>query len=197
MPNRKESHLFHGGHKGAEAEFGRVAEQYGVKETTISFEGHRMERAKNEIVLSDEELAKGRVSMEFVFQALGRRFATGMGIHRVIKSMFHVVTRSDELFAVGWIVEDDHVKGGTGWGVELAKFFNRKVHIFDQDQERWLSWIDRKWEPSDPGLPSGAFSATGTRNLSAAGKEAIEGLFARSLEGERVGASAAQSSSRK
>jgi len=183
-------HLFHGGHKGAESEFGAAAEKWGISETTLSFEGHRMERAKNVEVLSDETLRQGRVSMEFVFQTLGRRFATGKGLRRVIKSMFHVVTRSDELFAVGWIVEDDHVKGGTGWGVELAKFFNRKVHIFDQDKNRWYSWVDGKWEPSDPELPSGAFSGTGTRNLTAAGKEAIDELFARSLEGEHADAAA-------
>ena len=197
MNNVSKMHLFHGGHRGTESEFGAAAEKWGVSETTLSFEGHQMERAKHVEVLDAETLRQGRVSMEFVFQTLGRRFATGKGLRRVIKLMFHTVTRSDELFAVGWIVEDDHVKGGTGWGVELAKFFNRKVHIFDQEQERWFSWIDRKWEASNPGLPSGAFSATGTRNLSAAGKEAIEGLFARSLEGERVDASAAQSFSRK
>jgi len=182
MPNRKESHLFHGGHKGAEAEFGRVAEQYGVRETTISFEGHQMERAKNEIVLSDEELAKGRVSMEFVFQALGRRFATGMGIRRVIKSMFHVVVNGNELFAIGTIQDDGHVTGGTGWGVELAKMFNRKVHVFDQEKERWFSWQHQEWEPSQPRLPEGTFSATGTRNLSESGKRAIQDLFAASKE---------------
>jgi hypothetical protein len=90
------------------------------------------------------------------------------------------------LFAVGWIQHDDHVKGGTGWGVELAKFFNRRVHVFDQEKESWFSWIDHKWEPSQPQLPAAAFSATGTRNLSAAGKAAIESLFARSLEGEHA-----------
>jgi len=182
MPNRKESHLYHGGHKGAEAEFGRVAEQYGVRETTISFEGHRMERAKNEVVLSDEELAKGQVSMEFVFQTLGRRFATGEGIRRVIKSMFHVVVNTDELFAIGVIQEDGHVKGGTGWGVELAKMFNRQVHVFDQQKERWYTWTHQEWEPSVPTLPEGRFSATGTRNLTAAGKKAIHDLFANSSE---------------
>ena len=184
-------HLFHGGHRGTESEFGAAAEKWGVSETTLSFEEHRMERAKNVEVLDDETLRLGRVSMEFVFQTLGRRFATGKGLRRVIMLMFHIVTRSEELFAIGWIVEDGHVKGGTGWGVELAKFFNRKVHIFDQDKGRWFSWIDRTWEPGEPELPTGAFSATGTRNLSTAGKEAIEDLFARSLEGEHADASAA------
>lgn len=187
-------HLIHGGHKGTESAFGAVAEKWGVSETTLSFQDHRMERAKNVEVLDDETLREGRVSMEFVFQTLGRRFATSEGMRRVIKSMFHVVKRSDELFAVGWIVEDNHVKGGTGWGVELAKFFNRKVHIFDQDKDRWYSWIGGAWEPSDPALPSGTFSATGTRNLSAAGKKAIEDLFARSLEGEPTGAATNSSS---
>jgi hypothetical protein len=182
MPNRKESHLYHGGHKGAEAEFGRVAEKYGVKETTLSFEGHKMERAQNVVVLTDEELRKGRVSMEFVFQTLGRRFATGEGIRRVIKSMFHLVVSSPELFAVGWIQEDEHVKGGTGWGVELAKMFNRRVHVFDQDQNRWFTWDHHEWQPSQPTLPEGSFSATGTRNLTEAGLKAIDDLFARSSE---------------
>jgi len=191
MIDRTERHLYHGGHKGTEASFSRAAEKMGITETTFSFEGHVMERGNNVEFLDDETLREGRVSMEFVFQVLGRRFHTGQGIRRVIKLMFHVVTRSDELFAVGWIVEDGHVRGGTGWGVELAKFFNRKVHIFDQDKERWFSWIDRTWEPSDPELPSGAFAATGTRNLSAAGKAAIQDLFARSLEGEHADASAA------
>jgi len=182
MPNRKESHLYHGGHKGAEAEFGQAAEKYGVKETTLSFEGHQMERAQNVRVLSDDELRKGRVSMEFVFQTLGRRFHEGQGIRRVIKSMFQTVVASDELFAIGWIQQDDHVKGGTGWGVELAKMFNRRVHVFDQDKEKWFTWNHHEWEATVPTLPEGSFSATGTRNLTEAGKQAIEALFARSGE---------------
>ena len=38
MSKRTERHLFHGGHRGAEAEFGRAAERWGVPETTLSFE---------------------------------------------------------------------------------------------------------------------------------------------------------------
>ena len=194
MTELSSRHLFHGGHKGTESEFGAAAEKWGIPETTLSFEGHRMERAKNVEVLDDETLGKGRVSMEFVFQTLGRRFHTGQGLRRVVESMFQVVTRSDELFAIGWIQEDAHVKGGTGWGVELAKLFNRKVHVFDQDKESWFSWVDRSWQESSPVLPEGSFSATGTRNLSAAGKEAIDRLFARSLKGKPASSSAADSS---
>ena len=138
--------------------------------------------------LSDYELRKGRVSMEFVFQRMGRRFAVGHGIRRVIKSMFHLVVSSDELFAIGWIQDDQTVKGGTGWGVELAKVFNRPVHVFDQEKEAWFTWTNNRWEQSEPRFSGRTIGATGTRNLSEAGKNAIQGLFERSLG--KVGATA-------
>ena len=191
MSKTAKMHLFHGGHRGTESAFGTAAGKHGIQETTISFEGHSMEREQNVEVLDDDALQQGRVSMEFVFQTLGRRFATGKGVRRVIQSMFHIVTRSNELFAVGWILDNGHVKGGTGWGVELARLFNRNVHVFDQQKERWFTWTDGAWEPSNPVLPSGTFSATGTRDLSAAGQKAIEELFVRSLEGELASAGAA------
>ena len=169
------------GHKGAEAEFGRNAARWGIPETTYSFEGHVMERSGEVVMLDAEALARGNVSMDFVFANLGRRFHTGQGIRRVIQSMFHVVTSGNELFAVGWIQPDDHVKGGTGWGVELAKFFNREVSVFDQERERWYTWTDGRWQESEPTISDGPFAATGTRNLTDAGREAIRELFERSF----------------
>lgn len=181
MYERNKMRLTHGGHKGAEAEFGRAAKRWDIPETTVSYRGHEMEFAMNIDELSDAELEKGHVSMEFVFQALGRRFAHAQKIRRVIYSMFHIVTRGDELFVVGWIQPDQHVRGGTGWGVELAKFFNRRVHVYDQDRESWFSWDGTDWKPSEPRLPNAPFSATGTRGLTDAGKRAIDELFERSL----------------
>ena len=181
MTERNKMRLTHGGHKGAEAEFGRAAARWDVPETTISYDGHEMEFSMNVDNLSDEQLEKGHVSMDFVFQTLGRRFAHAQKIRRVIYSMFHVVTRGDALFVVGWIQPDNHVKGGTGWGVELAKFFNRQVHVFDQDRDAWFTWDGRDWQPSEPTLPDRPFSATGTRNLTDAGRKAIVDLFERSL----------------
>jgi hypothetical protein len=178
---KHKARLFSGGHRGTEAEFGRAAAAWKIPETTFTFEGHVMEHSGEVEMLDETDLARGDVSMDFVFANLGRKFHSGQGIRRVIQSMFHVVTRGDELFTVGWILPDNHVKGGTGWGVELAKFFNRRVSVFDQDRERWFSWIEGSWQESLPTLPNGPFSATGTRNLTDVGKTAIRGLFERSL----------------
>ena len=181
MTDRFKAKLISGGHKGTEAEFSRNAETWGIAETTLSYEGHAMERSGEIEVLSDVELARGDVSMEIVFQRLGRSFARGKGIRRVIQSMFHIVTRGNHLFTVGWIQPDGTVKGGTGWGVELAKFFNREVSVFDQDRESWFTWKEGRWREDEPTIPDHPFSATGTRSLTDAGRAAIRDLFTRSF----------------
>lgn len=181
MTERFRAQLISGGHKGTEAEFSRNAELWQIAETTLSYEGHVMERSGEVEVLSDADLARGDVSMEIVFQRLGRRFAHREAIRRVVQSMFHVVTRGDHLFSVGWIQPDGTIKGGTGWGVELAKFFNRAVSVFDQDQERWFTWKDGRWQEDEPTLPDRPFAATGTRSLTDAGRAAIRDLFERSF----------------
>ncbi len=117
--------LYSGGLKGTEAEFGKQAEKHGVKEVTFSFEGHKMEREKGVTVLNAAELSAGDVSMEIVSQRMGRNFPQVDMIRRVIQSIYHMVNRGFQVFSVGWIQADNTVKGGRGWGVELAKLFNR------------------------------------------------------------------------
>ena len=182
MIERTKTRLIHGGHKGTEAEFGRCAERAGIPETTISFDGHVMERGVNVETLTEEVLQQGDVSMAIVFQRLGRRFNRGKGIRRVIQSIFHVVTRADEVYAVGWLQEDDTVKGGTGWGVELAKFFNRPVFVFDQGRYSSPTWEGHDWREHQPVIADATFAATGTRNLTDSGRQAIADLFERSLK---------------
>lgn len=180
--DRSQAKLTSGGHKGTESEFGRCAEEWGIPLVTLSFEGHSMEHAGGEVVvLGDTELAQGDVSMTIVFQRLGRTFHRGKGIRRVIQSLYHIVSRGDALFVVGWVQPDDTVKGGTGWGVELAKFFNREISVFDQGTNQWMSFKEGHWQADEPVIPNRPFSATGTRNLSDAGRAAIRALFERSF----------------
>lgn len=181
MPDRNKVTLLSGGHKGAEAEFGRCAERWGVREITYSFEGHRMEHSGELRMLGPDELARGDVSMEIVSQHMGRSYTSLELIRRVIQSMYHVVANSYQVFAVGWIQADNTVMGGTGWGVELAKFFNRPTSVFDQDRNGWFSWKNGVWTADHPTLPERPFGATGTRRLTEAGRLAIQDLFERSF----------------
>ena len=67
--------LYSGGHKGAEAEFGKLAEAWQMKEVNISFEGHNAERTRGVRVLNREELQKGDVSMEIVSKLMKRTYS--------------------------------------------------------------------------------------------------------------------------
>jgi len=182
MPEeRSKLKLYSGAHKGAESEFGRLAEEWGIPEVNFSFEGHQMDREKDVVMLDGESLKKGDLSMEIVSQQMGRNYARPDKIRRVIQSIYHIVTNSYHIFAIGWIQPDDTVKGGTGWGVELAKMFNRDVSVYDQERKSWFTWREGHWVPDAPMIPHRPFAGTGTRNLTEEGKAAIHDLFQRSF----------------
>ncbi len=181
MSDRTRATLYSGGFKGTEAELGRLAEEWGIDEVTLTFAGHQPERLRNARQLSEEEMLKGDVSMEIVSKKMGRTYHGGDTIRRVFQLMFHLVNHSYHVFVVGWIQGDDTVQGGTGWGVELAKFFNRPVSVFDQGRKAWFTWHGASWEHDTPVIPERAFAATGTRNLDEAGRAALRDLFERSF----------------
>lgn len=181
MVKPSETRLYSGGHKGAESEFGNFAELFGIDEVTFTFDGHALSRDRNLRNLSDEELKAGDISMEIVSRHMGRRYASAEKIRKVIQSIYYMINNSEQVFAIGWIQEDETVKGGTGWGVELAKMFHKPVSVFDQDKNEWYSWIDNHWKPDVPKITTKSFCGTGTRNLTEKGIAAVKDLFERSF----------------
>ncbi len=179
--NNNEYSLFSGGLKGSEAAFGNAAEKYGINETNFSFADHKLERDKNVAILDDAELLRGQVSMEIVAETMGRKYHHAETIRKVIQVIFHMVNHGHQIFSVGWIQKDKTVKGGTGWGVELGKFFHRPVHVFDQETNKWFTWQDNNWVEDTPVITDKTFCGTGTRFLSDEGRKAINELFDRSF----------------
>jgi hypothetical protein len=181
MANPTRPVLISGGHKGAEAEFGRAAKRWGIEQTTLSFEGHDMEWPVSVRVLSPAELEAGDVSMEIVSRRMGRTYHEAARIRRVVQSIYHMVNDAWQVFVIGAIQADDTVKGGTGWAVELAKLFNRPVWVFDQTRHEWFHWQGGHWVPEAPSIGDRPFAGTGTRNLTDEGRTAISDLFRRSF----------------
>lgn len=177
MENPSNITLYSGGLKGAEAEFGRLAEVWGLTEVNFSYPGHAPERTRGIRVLSPEELDKGNVSMEIVSTRLGRTFSKAEKIRKVIQVIFHMVNNGFHVIVVGWIQPDNTVKGGTGWGVELAKLFNRPLNVYDQDRKAWFAWKNNAWVAEKPILDHKTFAGTGTRYLTEDGRQAIGDLF--------------------
>jgi hypothetical protein len=181
MTDRSHITLYSGGHRGTEAEFGSLAERWGIQEVNFSFEGRTIERTRGVRVLTPEELDMGDVSMEIVSMRMGRNYSKAEKIRKVIQSIFHMVNKGYHVIAVGWIQPDETVKGGTGWGVELGKLFNRPVSVYDQERKGWFSWKDNNWMAETPVITTKTFVGTGTVNLTDDGRKAIHDLFERSF----------------
>lgn len=177
----EECTLYHGGLKGAETVFGEHAEKYNVNEVIFSFDGHRLNRDKNPVILSDDELLRGDISMEIASRMMNRTYYETDKIRKVLQSIFHMVNKGHQVFVIGNIMEDNSVKGGTGWAVELAKLFNRPLHVFDQNLNKWFTWKADSWQEDTPKIIYDTFVGSGTRYLSNEGRTAIENLFAESF----------------
>lgn len=176
--------LLSGGAQGAEAEFGACAEAWGMTEFNFSFKGRNPARKRGLVQLTDDELADGAVSPMYIEAQLHRRFPDAPQLTKVLQSIWHQVNTSGEVFAVGWVLEDGTVKGGTGWAAELARHWHKPVFVFDQDKNAWLAWSSEShaWKPCDPPrITHRRFTGAGTRHLTDAGRAAILELFERSF----------------
>lgn len=181
MLQTDECTLYSGGLKGAETCFGEMAEKMGIKEVAFSFAGHQINREKNVTILSDEELQRGNISMELASKMMNRTYYEAEKIRKVLQTIFHMVNKGHQVFVIGTILENNTVKGGTGWAVELAKLFNRPLSVYDQGTSQWHTWRDGSWQQDSPKIEHKTFVGSGTRNLTDAGRQAIENLFAASF----------------
>jgi len=176
--------LFSGGAPGAEAAFGAAAERHGVEEVNFTFSGHRIVRPRGVRVLNHEELAAGDVSLEYVSRLMRRRFSDAPTIRKVLQTLWYQVNSGQEVYVVGSILDDQTVRGGTGWGAEFAKLCNKPLFVFDQEQNGWFQWTGSVWEPTGAAAPvvrHAHFTGTGTRTLQDNGRQAIDALFERSF----------------
>lgn len=174
--------LLSGGARGAEAAFGEAAERWGVQEMNFTFEGHKTERERGLVILGQEELRQGEVSEAYVKAKLHRTFPSTPLFQNILQSIWHQIATAGEVFVVGELQEDNTVKGGTGWGAELARHFRKPLYVFDQEKRGWFTWTGSAWESVEqPRITRARFAGTGTRFLSDAGKEAINKLFEATL----------------
>ena len=173
--------LYSGAASGAEEAFGAAAERRGIDEVNFTFEGHNDARRRGIRVLTHEELTQGDVSLAYVSKLMNRRYRDTPLFKKVLQSIWHQVNSGQEIYVVGKILDDDTVKGGTGWSVELARMWSRDLWVFDQEREAWHQWDDGTWVAGTPVIRSLHLTGTGTRMLQPAGKAAIEDLFRRSF----------------
>jgi hypothetical protein len=174
--------LYSGAAQGAEAVFGAAAERHRVAEVNFTFEGHKDMRQRGIRVLTAEELEQGDVSLAYVSRLMERTYPETQLFKRVLQTIWHQVNSGQEVYVVGRILENGHVKGGTGWGAEFAKLCNKPLFVFDQERDGWFRWRGTEFvEAGEPVIEHEHFCGTGTRFVDAGGTAAINGLLERSF----------------
>lgn len=182
MLNPRQCVLYSGGAPGAEQFFGEKAEEWGIEEVNFSFEGHQSERKRGVRMLTSEELALKDVSLTYVSKLMNREYTRAPLFRKVLQSICWQVSSGLQVIVVGAIQPDNTVKGGTGWGAEFAKICNKPLLVYDQPRKGWFAWQDDQWVPVQrPRIEQPRFTATGTRFLDDAAREAIQELFAQSF----------------
>jgi hypothetical protein len=181
-----ESILFSGGAPGAEAAFGAAAERLGIDEVNFTFDSHKIERHRGVRVLNHEELQSGDVSLAYVGRLMHRTYTDSPTLRKVLQTLWYQVNHGQEIYVIGTILDDNTVRGGTGWGAEFAKLCNKPLHVFDQGKDAWFWWNGDAWKEvhdraGAPVIKHPHFTGTGTRTLQDNGRGAIEALFARSF----------------
>src|SRR5215203_5900780 len=177
--------LFSGGAAGAEAAFGALAERHHIDEVNFTFEGHQIARHRGVRMLNHEELLAGDVSLEYVSKLMRRRYTEGPTLRKILQTLWYQVNNGQEIYVIGHILDDWHVRGGTGWGAEFAKLCNKPLYVFDQEKDAWFEWSGTDWKNRDgdaPRITHPHFTGTGTRAIGENGKRAIEELFAKSFD---------------
>lgn len=175
--------LVSGGGKGAEAEFGACAEKWGMAEEHYTFEGHRLlERSRGIVQLSTEDLKKGDFSLINASRRLNRTLSEIPLVRSILQTIWHQISNASQVFVVGVIQDDNTVRGGTGWGAELARLWKKPLFVFDQSKRSWFRWSGTAWEfAGQPTITTEAFAGIGTQDLSEDGRQAIRDLFRRSF----------------
>lgn len=182
--NPKAFTLFSGGSKGAETAFGECAERWGMEEVNYTFAEQRFrERRRGVVVLSEAELARGDFSLVYVSKRLGRVLSEIPLVRSVLQTIWYQVNGANQVFVVGAIQDDGTVRGGTGWGAELARLWKKPLWVFDQTKRTWFRWGGKSWDLAAPApvISSENFAGLGTQSLTEDGRRAIEDLFRRSF----------------
>ncbi len=188
--NPRRHRLLSGGGKGAEAEFGACAERWGMTEVNYSSEGHTyLARSRGVVTLSESDLKTGDFSLVFVSKRLNRVLSEIPLVRSILQTIWHQINGANQVFVVGTIQPDSTVRGGTGWGAELARLWKKPLFVYDQPKKSWFRWSGSAWELAPmPVITSEGFAGIGTQNLTDDGREAIRELFLRSFGDPRADA---------
>lgn len=164
-----------GGAIGSDSYWGETGEKYGVVSKHYHAEGARTPKGNTPV--SRAELQDADEHLKRANETLGRRFPTSNEyVNNLLRRNWQQVKNSDEVFAISTI-KNNLVEGGTGWAVQMAIDTGKPVHVFDQNTNSWYTYENGSWVKTETPVLTPNFAGIGTRQISEAGKKAIEEVY--------------------
>ena len=167
-----------GGAKGADYTWGKFGKEYGYE---VKHYYYKNKTPYGNCEISFQEFQEG---LEYAKQAasrLNRVWSHKTFIQFLLSRNWQQVKHSDIIYAIGLIDENNGVKGGTGYAVEMAKIVDKPIYVFDQSQNKWFYWDNNLSEfapyTGEMKLFSNNFAGIGTRDINSYGINAIEKIF--------------------
>jgi len=186
---------FSGGAKGSDIGWESIGNIYGVKTIAFSFKGHRS-LSPNTKILTNDELDEGWNNVLESAKHM-KRYINRVSpyIKNLLSRNWFQVKYSDSIFAIGKILKPgdigvkyrnssdiEVVDGGTGYAVMMAIIKEKPVYIFDQYENEWFKWKNKKFEKTDTPLLSIRFAGIGTRELNENGTKAIKSVYKKTFQ---------------
>ena len=170
-----------GGCPGADMFWETEGDKYSVTTIAYSFGGHKQE-GKNRVILSTEELNEGFEHVLIANKEI-KRYPQGQAryIQNLLARNWFQVKNGEAIFAIGKLLNEKTVSGGTGWAVQMAVDNKKPVFLNDQIKKDWLKfdYEHNQFVPMGGIIPTLTpnFAGVGTRELQENGKEAIRKIF--------------------
>jgi hypothetical protein len=167
-----------GGAEGADTEWEISCIKVGIKVNAYSYKT-KYHTTKNKVEISDVDYLEGIEEIKKANRIMKRG---GIGKYmNLLARNWSQVKYSEQIFAIGQIVEGPVVDGGTGWAVMMGILNNKEVFVFDQIQDKWFIWSDMNNKFIEysgiPKITTHNFAGIGTRKLKPNGLKAINDVI--------------------
>ena len=164
-----------GGAVGADTAWDAIGKNYGVVNHQHYYYGNKT--PKGNVELTKAQVDEGIIEMKKAAVILNKNPQRTETINLLARNWFQV-KNSDQIVAIAPIADDmKSVEGGTGWAVAMAQANNKEIHVFNQKNNSWYSWNGSSFIKSEVPILKQNFAGIGTRDLTPAGRQAIEDVY--------------------
>jgi len=167
-----------GGAIGSDTAWDMIGRQFGVTKFRHYYTEPYVTQKGNTPIPFEEAKLEATPKLIKANETLKRRFpSSNVFVNSLLYRNWYQVKNSEEIFAVGTLLTDSIVSGGTAWAVQMAIDDGKPVWLFDQKSERWKGFENGLFLNCDAPILSNDFAGIGTREISNKGLDAIYEVY--------------------